>query len=94
MGWYLNTESGWYNTRVQLVAVWCYELSSVQYMCCVLLNSCPLRKTTRDMYEEMWNDQEECEEGDLPDMPDFDGLVPDIPMEDGDLTCLLGFLLE
>lgn len=46
------------------------------------------------MYEEMWNDQEECEEGDLPDMPDFDGLVPDIPMEDGDLTCLLGFLLE
>ena len=45
------------------------------------------------MYEEMWSDEEECDDGEIPDMPDFDGLVPDIPLDEGNSTCLLGFLL-
>lgn len=38
------------------------------------------RKTTRDVLEEMWEEEQECEDG-PPDMPDF-SKVPDFPSSD------------
>ena len=38
------------------------------------------RKTTRDVMEEMWDEEQECDNG-PPDMPDF-SKVPDFPSSD------------
>ena len=46
-----------------------------------LLNMCEnFRKTTRDVMEEMWDEEQECDNG-PPDMPDF-SKVPDFPSSD------------
>jgi hypothetical protein len=44
------------------------------------------------MYEEMWSDQEEWD-GEMPDMPDMSGLVPDLPLDpDYSMTLICLFL--
>ena len=45
------------------------------------------------MYEEMWSDEEECD-GEMPDMPDMSGLVPDLPSDPGYTMTLMSLFFE